>query len=152
MEGTSLQSPKTISAEEVRSEAMPPQSSGVSSYDLTLYILEVEGHVLKTLGSLDTQNLEIRGIVRDIAAGRAMLKLFGTESQEGYNTSRALMKDAYDKLKTFKETTGVDPSQSTGQVRDDTVANITDELWNDSDFDFGYRHVRDPEWDVWHHG
>lgn len=141
-----------VSESEVRQEVLPPQSGGVDQPTLARYIREAEGRVSLALGGLP-ENDVVRGIVRDVAGARALMKLART--LEDMREARELLNAATDTLKDYIKQGGEGGVEGyTEGVNENAIANVDDNpLWDSREFDTRSRHLvhHDPTdfWDVW---
>lgn len=143
-----------ISESEVRQEVLPPSSGGVSPQALARYIREAEGRIKLSLGGTLPNNDTIRGIVRDIAGARALMKL--AQNLEDYREANELASFAREALKDYIAQGGESEGGFSEGVNENAVANIDeDPLWRIEDFD-ARRRVLVPQhhdgtdfWDVW---
>lgn len=104
-----------LEAEDVRN-IIPPSSKGAPDEMLEEFLAEAELDIRAAIGKLpEPTDIMIRAIIRDLAGARTILKLVGTDSDEGRRSGMALDEYAWDRLARWSEAMGLESGDATGQ-------------------------------------
>lgn len=85
-------------------DVLPPNQAGATEQLLTDFLEEAERDVTLAIGTLpEPPDKLVRAVIRDLAAGRALLKLVGSDDDPGRRSAEALISFAWGRLERWSE-------------------------------------------------